>query len=50
MVSVSDNFQVVAVPFETLIDPKTLLTRLRDVPRGSDFFELKDALSFKHLD
>ncbi|NIM11982.1 MAG: 6-phosphofructokinase [Candidatus Aminicenantes bacterium] len=50
MVSVSDNFQVVAVPFEKLIDPKTLLTRLRDVPRGSDFFELKEALSFKHLD
>lgn len=50
MVSVSDNFQIVAVPFETLIDPKTLLTRLRDVPRGSDFFELKEALSFKHLD
>jgi 6-phosphofructokinase len=50
MVSVSDNFQVVAVPFETLIDPKTLLTRLRDVPRGSDFFELKEALSFKHLE
>jgi 6-phosphofructokinase 1 len=50
MVSVSDNFQVVAVPFKKLIDPKTLLTRLRDVPRGSDFFELKEALSFKHLD
>ena len=50
MVSVSDNFQVVAVPFKTLIDPKTLLTRLRDVPRGSDFFELKEALSFKQLE
>jgi ATP-dependent phosphofructokinase / diphosphate-dependent phosphofructokinase len=47
MVSVSDNFQIKAVPFEELIDPSTLLTRLRDVPKGSDFFELKEALSFK---
>jgi 6-phosphofructokinase 1 len=50
MVSVSDNFQVVGVPFSELIDEKTLLTRLRDVPRGSDFFELKEALSFKSMD
>jgi len=47
MVSVSDNFQIIAVPFSQLIDEKTLLTKLRDVPRGSDFFELKEALSFK---
>lgn len=47
MVSVSDNFQIVAVPFAELIDEKTLLTKLRNVPRGSDFFELKEALSFK---
>jgi len=47
MVSVSDNFDIVSVPFNLLIDPDTLLTRLRDVPRGSDFFELKEALSFK---
>jgi 6-phosphofructokinase len=47
MVSVSDNFQIVGVPFAELIDPQTLLTRLRNVPRGSDFFELKEALSFK---
>lgn len=50
MVSVSDNFQIVAKPFEKLIDPKTLLTRLRDVPRGSDFYELKAALSFKEME
>ncbi len=50
MVSVSDNFSIVAVPFEQLIDPHTLLTRLRNVPRGSDFFELKEALSHKSLD
>jgi len=47
MVSVSDNFQIVGVPFGELIDPQTLLTRLRNVPRGSDFFELKEALSYK---
>lgn len=47
MVSVSDNFSIVGVPFEQLIDPQTLLTKLRNVPRGSDFFELKEALSYK---
>lgn len=46
MVSVSDNFSVKAVPFDKLIDPITLLTKLRDVPKGSDFFELKEALSY----
>ena len=50
MVSVSDNFQIVNVPFGELIDPQTLLTRLRNVPRGSDFFELKEALSYKQID
>ncbi|MCU0276239.1 MAG: 6-phosphofructokinase, partial [Acidobacteria bacterium] len=35
MVSVSDNFSIVGVPFEQLIDPQTLLTKLRNVPRGS---------------
>ena len=50
MVSVSDNFSIVAVPFEQLIDPQTLLTKLRNVPRGSDFFDLKEALSYKTID
>ncbi|MBN2346887.1 MAG: 6-phosphofructokinase [Candidatus Aminicenantes bacterium] len=50
MVSVSDNFSIVGVPFEQLIDPLTLRTRLRNVPRGSDFFELKEALSYKLSD
>jgi len=47
MVSVSDNFSIVGVPFDQLIDPQTLKTRLRNVPRGSDFFELKEALTYK---
>ncbi len=50
MVSVSDNFSIVGVPFEQLIDPETLLTKLRNVPRGSDFFDLKEALSYKTID
>ena len=50
MVSVSDNFSIVGVPFEQLIDPQTLLTKLRNVPRGSDFFDLKEALSYKIID
>jgi 6-phosphofructokinase len=50
MVSVSDNFQIVGVPFAELIDPQTLMTRLRNVPRGSDFFELKEALSYKLIE
>jgi ATP-dependent phosphofructokinase / diphosphate-dependent phosphofructokinase len=50
MVSVSDNFSIVGVPFEQLIDPQTLLTKLRNVPRGSDFFDLKEALSYRPID
>jgi 6-phosphofructokinase len=50
MVSVSDNFQIVAVPFRELVDSQTLLTRVRNVPRGSDFFELKEALSYKPIE
>jgi 6-phosphofructokinase len=50
MVSVSDNFQIIGVPFAELIDPQTLMTRLRNVPRGSDFFELKEALSYKLIE
>ncbi len=47
LVSVSDHFDVIGVPFSDLIDPDTLLTRLRIVPKGSDFFELKEALTFQ---
>lgn len=46
MVSVSDNFSVVGIPFDELIDSTTLKTKLRNVPVGSDFFNLKEALSF----
>ena len=49
MVSVTDNFDLKAVPFEELIDPETLKTRLRGVPKGSDFYTLKENLSFRKL-
>ncbi len=49
MVSVTDNFDLKAVPFGELIDPGTLKTRLRDVPRGSDFYTLKEKLSFRRF-
>ncbi len=46
MVSVTDNFDLKAVPFSELIDQETLKTKLRDVPKGSDFFSLKERLSY----
>jgi len=50
MVSVSENFDITGIPFQQLIDEKTLVTRLRNVPKGSDFYDLKEALSFRILD
>lgn len=50
MVSVSDNFDVKAIPFNELIDKKTLLTKVRFVPKGSDFYELKEALAFREFE
>lgn len=47
MVSVTDNFDIKGVPFSDLVDSRTMLTRLRDVPRGSDFFTLKEGLSYR---
>ncbi len=49
MVSVSDNFDLKGVPFSDLIDPDTMLTKLRDVPRGSDLFSLKENLSYGRI-
>ena len=49
MVSVTDNFDIKAVPFSELIDKETMMTKLRDVPRGSDFFTLKEALQYKNI-
>lgn len=49
MVSVTDNFDLKAVPFSELIDKDTLKTRLRDVPRGSDFYNLKNRLQVVNI-
>jgi hypothetical protein len=49
MVSVTDNFDLKAVPFGELVDADTLKTKLRDVPSGSDFFTLKERLSYQKL-
>ncbi len=49
MVSVTDNFDLKAVPFDELVDEETLKTKLRDVPSGSDFFTLKERLSYQKL-
>jgi 6-phosphofructokinase 1 len=49
MSSVTDNFEVKAVPFSELIDPQTMLTKLRDVPRGSDLYSLKESLSYINI-
>ena len=50
MVSVSDNFDIKAIPFEELIDPDTLITKIRFVPKGSDFYNLKETLAFREFE
>ncbi len=40
MVSVSGQFQLKYVPFEELVDPKTLVTLVRHIIPGSDFHRL----------
>jgi 6-phosphofructokinase 1 len=50
MVSVSDNFDIKAIPFRELIDPKTMLTKVRYVPKGSDFYDLKEVLAIREFE
>ena len=50
MVSVTDNFDVKSIPFSELINPESLVTNVRNVPKGSDFYNLKEALSYRPLD
>jgi 6-phosphofructokinase 1 len=40
MVSVSGQLDLHYVPFETLVDPETLVTKVRFIPPGSDFHKL----------
>ncbi len=50
MVSVVENFSVIGIPFEDLIDPKTLTTKVRTVPKGEDLYKLKNALTYRPVD
>jgi len=50
MVSVTENFDVIGIPFSELLDPNTLTTKVRTVSRDSDLFKLKKALTYKALD
>jgi 6-phosphofructokinase 1 len=45
-VSVRDQLELVYVPFEELVDPVTLRTRVRHVPVDSDFYRLARALEY----
>lgn len=47
MVSVKDQFDIVPIDFSELIDPETLTTKVRTVPENSDFYHLKNALTYK---
>ncbi len=50
MVSVVENFSVIGIPFEDLIDSKTLTTKVRTVPRDDDLYKLKNALTYRPVD
>jgi hypothetical protein len=47
MVSVGGQFDMSFVPFETLVDPKTLVTKVRFIDGKSDFFRLARLLEQK---
>jgi 6-phosphofructokinase 1 len=47
MVSVKDQLDLRYVPFGELIDPDTLLTRIRYIDRDSDFFKLARSLEYQ---
>jgi 6-phosphofructokinase 1 len=48
MVSVGGQFQVSFVPFDKLIDPNTLVTRVRMIETGSDFHRMARLLEQSH--
>lgn len=47
MVSVRDQLELVFVPFEELVDPVTLRTKVRFISRDSDFYRLARALEYQ---
>jgi 6-phosphofructokinase 1 len=48
MVSVGGQFEVSFVPFDTLVDPKTLVTKVRFIDTSSDFHRLARLLEQSH--
>lgn len=46
MVSVHDQFELTYLPFADLVDPVTLRTFVRLIPRDSDFYRLARALEY----
>ena len=47
MVSVKDQLEIKYVPFHLLIDPKTLLAKIRYIHHGSDFYKLARSLEYQ---
>ena len=50
MVSVKEQLDLTYVPFDELIDPDTLLTRVRYIHRDSDFYRLARALEYQQVE
>ena len=48
MVSVHDQLALKYVPFDELIDPETLKTRIRYIDTDSDFYRLARGLEYQH--
>jgi 6-phosphofructokinase 1 len=47
MVSVEKQLQLTYVPFDELVDPATMKTRIRFIERDSDFYHLARALEYQ---
>ncbi len=49
MVSVEDQLSLKYVPFDLLIDPETMKTKVRFIDRDSDFYKLARALEYQGI-
>ena len=47
MVSVEGQLDLRYVPFDELVDPVTIVTKVRMIPTGSDFHRLARALEYR---
>jgi ATP-dependent phosphofructokinase / diphosphate-dependent phosphofructokinase len=47
MISIGGQFEIKYVPFQELVDPKTLVTKVRYIDRDSDFYRLARLLETK---